>query len=1283
MWKKYKYEILSFILILGILITTVKLPERADAAGNDVTALIQPVVKTVLQNGVVVPDGNMIDLNAKLLVKVEFNVPVKRDDPAPVSYVEKGDKAKIDIGGGIRLKPSDNPQIAVVKDVATQKKIGTATFKNKPNPADGIELEFNFDGEDEVFEEHREVKVSVTGNFDLDTDNLIPDPSNPPSTIAILGKSYPIKPIKDEVSIAKKGEVDYLNSRSVKWTINVERKALGRDISLGGYKIVDDLLKTREYITGSFKLNGSPATPVYNAGSKTLSFDFPAGTVSPAVIEFNTLMNNEEFTKKYKASNTASVYKGAEKLKSATAEVDWEAKFGSKKAKDQGGGVLYKREGNDYFIDWEIVFNEKPYTLNNVTIKDELKDEELGKLGQEFVSAKLWKWNSGINDWEDAGKTWSTEPPTKMYDIGNISYKIKLTIRTKITGLTSSSWNTRNKFVNGVTIRWNGNTEGAEFFGEVGFGDNGVTKSAKFAQDGNGKLYVDFDTEWMGDLKPNSSINPNTSYIYDCMIFDNTVETWKLRDGVTQFTLKDESDNVVAGLESGVDKKKLIPYHNRFLKWSGWVNKPSNLQSKIYKMYIGTKHIGDILEIKGFSSTDENKNKFSFKAKQTAINILMKSETAYNIIYFAQGNQIVESDYTWPKYNAKLLKKQALTADAGKELTDIASTYSADTVNKDVFDTVTNKGKDNADAAYNKEDKSIIYRISVNAAGINGIGEQTGDIVVKDKLPTGWEFVDIKAGEKFLIYGGTAYTDSASTDATVKAEGSPVTLNAPDFTSDFATPGEAEFTFKNIDKPYVILLKAKLTDTNQYLNHQGEVTNTASLTMKNELLKSEQKVNIDERFLTKDYNADTIEEGYLTWKIEYKPYEFVTPSGDVVLEDELKQGIELRRYKNPEGFVFKGDNYKIVEGRHINGVFTPERTLTTADMEAIMQYNSATRIFTIKLPERTKSYLISYITDLKDKASREKVENIVTVKEGTSSINVVTPKEYIISDAYGSGTMKGFNRMRIVKTDKDGGKLKDAEFELTRVTPTPGAPIAIKTDANGIADFNYLLPGTYKFREKAAPAGYVLDAKVYDVTVRELEVGFDVSIDTQGNDKIAVEGNVLTIKNEKVPITPSGGGGENPPPTIPEDPGKPDKPKEPEKPNKPEEPETPDPEEPEEPEDPEDPEEPEDPNPTPDIPIYPINRVPDPNDPNSPDEIFVVDEDGTPLGKYIKKTKPNGEKEWVLEEDGTPLGFTRLPQTGGENDTVYYIAGAGMLLAGTVFALKKRKDDEDTESEET
>ena len=105
------------------------------------------------------------------------------------------------------------------------------------------------------------------------------------------------------------------------------------------------------------------------------------------------------------------------------------------------------------------------------------------------------------------------------------------------------------------------------------------------------------------------------------------------------------------------------------------------------------------------------------------------------------------------------------------------------------------------------------------------------------------------------------------------------------------------------------------------------------------------------------------------------------------------------------------------------------------------------------------------------------------------------------------------------------------------------------------------------------------------------------------------------------------------------------------------------------------------PDPTPDLPVYPINRVPDPNDPNSPDEILVVEEDGTPLGKYIKKTKPNGEKEWVLADDGTPLGHTRLPQTGGKSDFTYYITGIGLLLVSMAFMLKKRKNDEDEKNE--
>ena len=113
---------------------------------------------------------------------------------------------------------------------------------------------------------------------------------------------------------------------------------------------------------------------------------------------------------------------------------------------------------------------------------------------------------------------------------------------------------------------------------------------------------------------------------------------------------------------------------------------------------------------------------------------------------------------------------------------------------------------------------------------------------------------------------------------------------------------------------------------------------------------------------------------------------------------------------------------------------------------------------------------------------------------------------------------------------------------------------------------------------------------------------------------------------------------------------------------------------------------------TPTIPSYPISNTPNPNDPNSPDEFVAVGNDGTPQGKFIKKTKPNGELEYVLEEDGTPLsGFKAkngvvsstgksieerpgLPETGGTSNAWYYGAGIGLvLMAG--FILKKHKKE--------
>ena len=98
------------------------------------------------------------------------------------------------------------------------------------------------------------------------------------------------------------------------------------------------------------------------------------------------------------------------------------------------------------------------------------------------------------------------------------------------------------------------------------------------------------------------------------------------------------------------------------------------------------------------------------------------------------------------------------------------------------------------------------------------------------------------------------------------------------------------------------------------------------------------------------------------------------------------------------------------------------------------------------------------------------------------------------------------------------------------------------------------------------------------------------------------------------------------------------------------------------------------PEPEPTLPVYPIDRLPDPNSPDSPDELVAIDEDGSPLGKYVKRKKPDGKNEYVIEEDLTPQGDTKkptLPQTGGVPDWLYIALGNAIL----VYGLLKMKEN--------
>ncbi len=98
----------------------------------------------------------------------------------------------------------------------------------------------------------------------------------------------------------------------------------------------------------------------------------------------------------------------------------------------------------------------------------------------------------------------------------------------------------------------------------------------------------------------------------------------------------------------------------------------------------------------------------------------------------------------------------------------------------------------------------------------------------------------------------------------------------------------------------------------------------------------------------------------------------------------------------------------------------------------------------------------------------------------------------------------------------------------------------------------------------------------------------------------------------------------------------------------------------------------------PTYPTIPTENVPDPNNPDSPDDFILIDENGTPQGRYTKAPQPDGSFVY-LDENGIPLGQRPIPRTGDQSNLILWaivltlsLAGAGWLLLPQ-FSLGRRK----------
>ena len=1336
MWKKHGSALLGLILTVAIVLTGVKLPEFVTAAGNDKTSLVESTAKMTISqkqgyDGYKPVTG---DINTENDIQIDmsftgvFNQALDAD-----KHIEKGDYVEFNLGDKLKFA-GDNEALDNIKepivDKASKLKICDVIFTKS---ADGnVKARFDFsDTADEVFEkESTTVGASIKVKVDLSKLDFV---STTEKVIRIFGKEYKVGTIDDDAKLTKTGVLDVKNSK-IDWTITVERFVKGvepkQPLSLEGYTIEEDPESLKElgnnYIPGTFTINDksrdktSGLNVFYESGSeytRILSY-----TIKADDLDANN--NNKAVIKLSTDVNFGGDFNWGQRSYSNRARL---VKYGTSKYWDAYAGVVVKKTGqktgtydaNTKTITWTIDFNYPEYNLGDVTISDELTKDNQGRIPQKFKKAYIQDYDYTKYDFSSV-KTEITpviSGDNHTFTIPNVTGRFKLIIETEI-----EPDNYRIDFSNDAYVWWNNNVKNktklhADIYtvpgGDIKFGE--INKTAKSQAWNDGELgyvggkgdYIGFEPEWTVTANKDAVSTPGDYYMYDAFIFDNSVsvdrETINADNG---FSIRKVGDNNVTTLANGVSfdkvfsnksKNAIYKRHQKLVNPESPVtDATSGLTNSVYEVLKGGVVVGHILELKLVQGAD-NYAKFKSRVMDKDLVVLDRDDGVYqvqNYLALTKGAHVVLDKLVGYHYQPKLLDKHVLSKTVAKQfLTD----YNAEATNSNVYDAVNNRAIDNRDTAYDRDTRSVVFKISVNAKDIKDVNGDLGKFILTDELDSNLKLAPIKDNKYFLIYKGEPtlkYKDTNEADqrygsvptfsnditgeigSLVNAVGNPLSdqeITDKGITTDIRSDGFHNdlitFSFDKIDSPYVIFVKAVMKK-DITANEKGEVWNNATIKLDGSYstISKNAYAKYDERFLWKNHDADKVfidDHGYINWNVYYKPYRVYSANdtATVRLEDEVNRYLVLRKEKGTDKLIFADDNYKVWKGEYDDaGNFVNAVEITTG-LDEIFKYDLAKKKLVMHIPDRNAGYRFSYITDFaKDVEKNASLENSVALIEADKVVGrEVRVSHQVEANVWGSLKDMNYNVLQIIKKNTDGEALAGAKFNLKRLadgTVTEKDMGTVETVSNGAVKFKNLVAGSYELTETKAPEGYETNGVVYKIKVVELENG-DLSIVLDGDyeGKASFEQKVLTVINNKKPVTP-------PTPPTPEKPVVPPTPVNPTPliPVNPTTPNTPDP--------------------TPSIPSYPINNTPNPNDPNSPDEFEVIGNDGTPQGKVVKKTKPNGEKEYIFEKDKTPLdGFkakksrtNTLPKTGGASTVWYYAAGMGLvIMAG--FTVRKRKEE--------
>ena len=1337
MWKKHGSALLGLILTVALFITGIRLPDYVLAAENDKTSIVKDAKLIISQKegyNDYKPVTGDISTDKDIQVDISFTA-VFNKTLNEGNYIKKGDYVQFDLGEKLKFTGDNsaaNEVIIPINDKSLNVKICDAIFTK--DASGNIKVKFDFsNSDDKVFDkESADIGASIKVDVDLskfDYENTTE------KVIKIFGKEYKVGVIDSDVELTKTGVIDVKNSK-IDWTITAKRFVKGveprQPLSIEGYTFLEDPTSQGEwgnnYIPGTFTINdksrddtsGLKVGKVYgtdytDAMSYTIKADdLDTSDTSKAVVKFSTDVNfGGEFS-----GGDRYYYNAVELVKFNTSQ-RWRVSTGVSARKMGSKTGTY--DANTKTITWAIDFNYPKYELGDVTISDELTKDNQGRIPQKFKKAYIQDYDYTKYDFSSV-KTEITpvvSGDNHTFTIPNVTGRFKIIIETEI-----EPDNYRIDFSNDAYVWWNNNVKNksklhADIYtvpgGNIKFGEiNKTAKSQTLADRDEGYVggrgdYIGFEPEWTVTANKDAVSTPGDYYMYDAFIFDNSVNVdSKTINTANGFSIRKVGDNSVTALASGasfdkvfssnvINRDTIYRRHQKLVNPESPVTEAtSGVTNSVYEVLKGGVVVGHILELKLVQGVD-NYAKFKSRVMDKDLVVLDRNDGVYqvqNYIALTKGAHVVLNKMVGYHYQPKLLDKHVLSKTAAKKfLTD----YNAEATNSDVYDSVNNRAIDNRDTAYDRDTRSVVFKISVNAKDIKDVNGDLGKFILTDELDSNLKLAPIKNNKYFLIYKGEPtlkYKDTNEADqrygsvptfsnditgeigSLVNAVGNPLSdqeITDKGITTDIRSDGFHNdlitFSFDKIDSPYVIFVKAVMKK-DITANEKGEVWNNATIKLDGSYstISKNAYAKYDERFLWKNHDADKVfidDHGYINWNVYYKPYRVYSANdtATVRLEDEVNRYLVLRKEKGTDKLIFADDNYKVWKGEYDDaGNFVNAVEITTG-LDEIFKYDLAKKKLVMHIPDRNAGYRFSYITDFaKDVEKNASLENSVALIESDKVVGrEVRVSHQVEANVWGSLKDMNYNVLQIIKKNTDGEALAGAKFSLKRLadgTVTEKDMGTVETVTNGAVKFKNLVAGSYELTETKAPEGYETNGVVYKIKVVELENG-DLSIVLDGSyeGKASFEQKVLTVINNKKPVTP-------PTPPTPEKPVVPPTPVNPTPliPVNPVTPNTPDP--------------------TPSIPSYPINNTPNPNDPNSPDEFEVIGNDGTPQGKVVKKTKPNGEKEYIFEKDKTPLdGFkakksrtNTLPKTGGASTVWYYAAGMGLvIMAG--FTVRKRKEE--------